>query len=158
MSTNQIPSYTPLLFSKTGVCIGIHIFLTFAPKHRLGVRSIKPPHHVPTIYDWAKIRKISNFSTEKFHFLQLKKCILHDDCINSCAFCYFLQQRPYNEDNLPYNKVCEYLCFHLVRLACIRQGRDLNVEGLFHREKWYVTIKGTQGPTHSVILIAENRN
>ena len=29
--------YTPLLYSKTGVCRGIHIFLIFAPKHRLWV-------------------------------------------------------------------------------------------------------------------------
>ena len=32
-----IPPYTPLLYSKTGVCRGIPIFLIFAPKHRLWV-------------------------------------------------------------------------------------------------------------------------
>ena len=31
------PPYTPLLYSKTGVYRGIHIFLIFAPKHRLWV-------------------------------------------------------------------------------------------------------------------------
>ena len=29
--------HTPLLYSKTGVCRGIPIFLIFAPKHRLWV-------------------------------------------------------------------------------------------------------------------------
>ena len=29
--------YTPLLYSNTGVCRGIHIFLIFAPKHKLWV-------------------------------------------------------------------------------------------------------------------------
>ena len=37
MSVQYIPPYTPLLYSKTGVCSGIRIFLIFAPKHRLWV-------------------------------------------------------------------------------------------------------------------------
>ena len=32
-----IPPYTPLLYSKTGVCRGIPIFCIFDPKHRLWV-------------------------------------------------------------------------------------------------------------------------
>ena len=37
MSVQCIPPYTPLLYSKTGVCRGIPIFLIFAPKHILWV-------------------------------------------------------------------------------------------------------------------------
>ena len=37
MSVNCIRPQTPLLYSKTGVCRGIPIFLIFAPKHRLWV-------------------------------------------------------------------------------------------------------------------------
>ena len=37
MSVECLPPYTPLLYSKTGVCRGIPIFLIFAPKHRLWV-------------------------------------------------------------------------------------------------------------------------
>ena len=37
MSVQYIPPQTPLLYSKTGVCRGIPIFLIFAPKHRLWV-------------------------------------------------------------------------------------------------------------------------
>ena len=37
MSVQYIPSYTPLLHRKTGVCRGIPIFLIFALKHRLWV-------------------------------------------------------------------------------------------------------------------------
>ena len=37
MSVKCIPPYTPLLYSKAGVCRGIPIFLIFAPKHRLWV-------------------------------------------------------------------------------------------------------------------------
>ena len=35
MSVICIPPHTPLLYSKTGVCNGIPIFLIFDPKHRL---------------------------------------------------------------------------------------------------------------------------
>ena len=35
MSVKCIPPYTPLLYSKTGECRGIPIFLIFASKHRL---------------------------------------------------------------------------------------------------------------------------
>ena len=34
MSVTCLPPWTPLLYSKTGVCRGIAIFLIFAPKHR----------------------------------------------------------------------------------------------------------------------------
>ena len=37
MSVQSIPPQTPLLYSKTGVCRGITIFLIFAAKHRLWV-------------------------------------------------------------------------------------------------------------------------
>ena len=37
MSVECIPPWTPLLYSKTGVCRGIPIFVIFAPKHRLWV-------------------------------------------------------------------------------------------------------------------------
>ena len=37
MTVQCIPPYTPLLYSKTGVCRGISIFLIFAPKHILWV-------------------------------------------------------------------------------------------------------------------------
>ena len=37
MSVSSLPPQTPLLYSKTGVCRGIPIFLIFAPKHRLWV-------------------------------------------------------------------------------------------------------------------------
>ena len=37
MSVQYIPPQTPLLYSKTGVCRGIPIFLIYAPKYRLWV-------------------------------------------------------------------------------------------------------------------------
>ena len=37
ISMQYIPPHTPLLYSKTGVCRGIPIFLIFALKHRLWV-------------------------------------------------------------------------------------------------------------------------
>ena len=37
ISVLYIPPYTPLLYSKTGVCRGIPIFRIIAPKHRLWV-------------------------------------------------------------------------------------------------------------------------
>ena len=58
MSVKCISPYTPLLYSKAGVCRGIPIFLIFAPKHRL----------------WVLVRTASpNFSAENFQFLKLKK-------------------------------------------------------------------------------------
>ena len=47
MSVYSLPPQTPLLYSNTGVCRGIPIFLIFAPKHRLWV-----------LVRTAKIRKI----------------------------------------------------------------------------------------------------
>ena len=35
ISVQCIPPQTPLLNSKTGVCRGKHIFLIFAPKHKI---------------------------------------------------------------------------------------------------------------------------
>ena len=37
MSVKCVPPQTPLLYSKTGVCMGIPVFLIFSPKHRLWV-------------------------------------------------------------------------------------------------------------------------
>ena len=37
MPVKYLPPYTPLLYNKTGVCRVMHIFLIFAPKHRLWV-------------------------------------------------------------------------------------------------------------------------
>ena len=34
MSMTSIPPHTPLLYSKAGVCMGMLMFLIFAPKHR----------------------------------------------------------------------------------------------------------------------------
>ena len=61
--------YTPLLYSKTGVCRGIPIFLIFVQKHRIWVlvRTASSPQSV-----CAKIRKISTFSTKNFHFYNQK--------------------------------------------------------------------------------------
>ena len=70
MSVKYIPPHTPLLYSKTGVCRGIPIFLIFAPKHRLWVL-------VRTTLSKNK-KNIKKNSTEFFQFLQLKNlCILH---------------------------------------------------------------------------------
>ena len=35
MSVKCLPPHTPLLYSKTGVCRGIPIFLIFALKHKI---------------------------------------------------------------------------------------------------------------------------
>ena len=37
MTMKRIPTTTPLLYSKTGVCRGIPIFLIFGVKHRLRI-------------------------------------------------------------------------------------------------------------------------
>ena len=37
MSVKCLPPHTPLVYSKTGVYMGIPIFLTFDPNHRLWV-------------------------------------------------------------------------------------------------------------------------
>ena len=74
---------TPLLYSKTGVCRGIPIFLIFAPKHRLWVlvRTASPRRflRVPTIYVLSKKKeKYQFFSAENFHFLSSNNlCLLH---------------------------------------------------------------------------------
>ena len=63
MSVKCVPPQTPLLYSKTGVCRGIPIFLIFAPKHRLRVDC------VPTIYVLSKNKKNSeNFPVKIFIF------------------------------------------------------------------------------------------
>ena len=83
MSVQLKSPLTPFLYSKTGVCRGIPIFLNFAPKRRLWVlfrtalaRRFK---RVSTIYVLSKNKKnIKFFSTENFHFHNFKNhCILH---------------------------------------------------------------------------------
>ena len=81
MSVKCIPPKTPLLYSKTGVCRGIPIFLIFDPKHRLWVlvrtASARLGEAVLTcthnLCFEQKYEKYQIFSTENFQFLQLKK-------------------------------------------------------------------------------------
>ena len=65
MSVKCVPPQTPLLYSKTGVCRGIPIFLIFAPNIDCGY-SLEPPQRdgynvYPQSMFGAKIRKISIF-------------------------------------------------------------------------------------------------
>ena len=63
MSVLRILPYTPLLYRQTGECMGIPIFLIFAPKHRL----LEPPR-------W----NIKRFLMKIFNFYNIRKiCILH---------------------------------------------------------------------------------
>ena len=55
-----MPSYTSLLYSKTGVCEGIPIFHFFALKHRLWVPEGLYLQLIPTINVVGKIIKIIN--------------------------------------------------------------------------------------------------
>ena len=79
MSVKCVPPQTPLLYSKTGVCMGIPVFLIFAPKHRLWVLvrvAVLTSTHNLCLTFGAKIRKISFFfSSENFQFLHLKKSL-----------------------------------------------------------------------------------
>ena len=78
MSVKCIPSPTPPLYSKTGVCTGIPIFLIFAPKHRLWVlvRTASVRRGGSNVYPQsmflAKIRKISNIFILICSILKLK--------------------------------------------------------------------------------------
>ena len=54
---NEYPPYTQLLYSKSGVYMGIHYFLIFALKHRLCSEQT-----------YEKYRK---FSSKSYHFLSL---------------------------------------------------------------------------------------
>ena len=71
-----IPPYTPLLYSKIGVCRGIHIF---ALKHRLWVlvrtASLRRFYRVPTHYVLSKNKKNVTFFHLKIQvFTALKYC------------------------------------------------------------------------------------
>ena len=83
MSVQCISPYIPLLYSKTGVCRGIHIFLIFALKHRLWVlvrtTSARRFYRVPTIYVLSKNKKnIKIFLLKIFNFYSSKNlCLLH---------------------------------------------------------------------------------
>ena len=84
MSVKSKPPQTPLLYSKTGVCRGISIFLIFAPKHRLWVLVRTASHRggsnvYPQSMFLAKIRKIFKKNAMKFSIFTGEKnlCILH---------------------------------------------------------------------------------
>ena len=77
MYTTLNPTF---IYSKTGACWGIPIFLIFDPKHRFWVLvRTASPRRFPTIYVMNKnIKNIRIFTDENFQFLQLKKfCTLH---------------------------------------------------------------------------------
>ena len=63
MSVKYIPPHTPLLYSKTGVCKGVTIFLIFASKHR----SARRFQHVPTIYVLSKNKNQRTIGPENAH-------------------------------------------------------------------------------------------
>ena len=72
MSVKCIPPLTPLLYSKTGVCRGIHIFLIFVPKLRLWIlvktaSAVKINQLFPMTF--------SNFNVEK------SPCMLHGQVV-----------------------------------------------------------------------------
>ena len=76
MSVKCVPPQTPLLYSETGVCRGIPIFLIFAPKHRLWVlvrtASARRFLRVPTIYALSKNKKnMKNILTATKNFLYI---------------------------------------------------------------------------------------
>ena len=65
MSVQCIPPYTPLLYSKTGVCRGIH---NFYPKHTLWVL-VEAFYCVPTMFVLSENKKsIKKFSAKMFMF------------------------------------------------------------------------------------------
>ena len=64
--------YTPLLWSKTGVCKGIPVFLIFSPKHRLWV--LVRNASVPKIYVLSNNKKNNKtFILKIFNIYNLKK-------------------------------------------------------------------------------------
>ena len=81
MSVQRIPPYTPLLYSKTGVCRDIPIFVIFAPKHRLWVlvrtASLWRFLRESTIYVLSKNKKkyYKCSSIKIVQILQLKKSL-----------------------------------------------------------------------------------
>ena len=86
-----IPLRSPLLYSKTGVCRGITIFLIFVPKHRLWILVSRGGSNVYSQSRFeAKILKQSKFYSIKFSifgpfenlchgvFHGRVLCVLHD--------------------------------------------------------------------------------
>ena len=72
----NIPPWTPLLYSKTGVYRGIHNFSYFCSKTDCGY-SLELPwlgssNKNPQPMFWAEIWKISEFLSENFQFLVVK--------------------------------------------------------------------------------------
>ena len=107
MSVYYISPYTPLLYSKTGVCRGITIFLIFASKHRLWVlvrtASARRFLRVPTIYVLSKNKKNIIFSDEIFNFFILKNlCILHGQVfVMNVSVCFSDSWRTCHRDKRP---------------------------------------------------------
>ena len=89
MSVKCVPLQTPLLYSKTGVCRGIPIFLIFAPKHRLWV--------LPTIYVWSKNKKITENFLLLFFYNFKNLCILHGHVF--VIFDFGISNKPRREKN-----------------------------------------------------------
>ena len=75
MSVKCVPPQTPLLYSKTGVCRVIPIFLIFTPKHTLWVLV----RTASAIYVMSKNKKNSKkFLVKIIYFYNLQKIsILH---------------------------------------------------------------------------------
>ena len=75
MSVQYIPPYTPLLYSKTGVCRGIPIFIIFGPKHLLWV--LNTHYCVPTINVLSKNKKNIFFFLLKCSIFTAEKKLLY---------------------------------------------------------------------------------
>ena len=98
------------MYSKTGVCRGIPIFLNFAPKHRLWVLV-----RIASAMFLAKIKKTSknNFVLKIFNFYNLRKvCTLNERFPNANAlllrnFKFKCQQKvdTFKESNLSQIKI-----------------------------------------------------
>ena len=73
MSVKCVPLQTPHLYSKTGVCKGIPIFLIFAPKHRLWVLGEAVLSCTHNLCFEQKQEKIYKKSTLNFQILQFQK-------------------------------------------------------------------------------------
>ena len=86
MSVKCTLPYTPLLYSKTGVCRGIHFFLIFALKHRLWVlirtASMRRFECVPTINVLEQKKKdIIIFHLKINIFTAVEYCCILHGCV-----------------------------------------------------------------------------
>ena len=82
MSVKCIPLQTLRLYSKTGVCGGIPIFLIFAPKHRLWAL-VRSASRVPTINVLSKNKKNIKFFPVKIIIFTTKKLSVYGMCLFS---------------------------------------------------------------------------